>query len=83
MTTVINVPPSLDENSFEQVLQQLAPLGSDAKILLDARHTRWASPYGLSALLTLGQTRDLSRPALAVPEADDTASYWRDRKSVV
>jgi anti-sigma regulatory factor (Ser/Thr protein kinase) len=76
VTTVINVPPSLDENSFEQVLQQLAPLGSDAKILLDARHTRWASPYGLSALLTLGQTRDHSRPALAVPEADDTASYW-------
>jgi anti-sigma regulatory factor (Ser/Thr protein kinase) len=76
VTTVINVPPSLDEDSFEQVLQQVAPLGGDAKILLDARHTRWASPYGLSALLALGQTRDHSRPALAVPEADDTASYW-------
>src|SRR5262245_36622272 len=76
MTTVINVPQSLDENSFEQVLGQVAPLEADAKILLDARHTRWASPYGLSALLTLGQTRDHSRPALAVPEADDTASYW-------
>jgi hypothetical protein len=76
VTTVINVPPSLDENSFEQVLQQLAPLPEDAKLLLDARHTRWASPYGLSALLTLGQSRDHSRPALAVPEADETASYW-------
>lgn len=76
MTTVINVPASLDENSFEQVLEQVAPLPPDAKMLLDARHTRWASPYGLSALLTLAQTRDHSRPALAVPEADDTASYW-------
>ena len=76
MTTVINVPPSLDENSFEQVLQQLAPLPEDAKLLLDARHTRWASPYGLSALLALGQTRDHSRPAFAVPEADETVSYW-------
>lgn len=76
MTTVINVPASLDEDSFEQVLQQVAPLPPDAKMLLDARHTRWASPYGLSALLTLGQTRDHSRPALAVPEADETASYW-------
>lgn len=76
MTTVINVPPSLDENSFEQVLQQLASLPADAKLLLDARHTRWASPYGLSALLTLGQSRDHSRAALAVPEGDDTASYW-------
>jgi anti-sigma regulatory factor (Ser/Thr protein kinase) len=76
VTTVINVPPSLDENSFEQVLEQVASLPPDAKMLLDARHTRWASPYGLSALLTLGQTRDHSRPALAVPDAEDTASYW-------
>ena len=76
MTTVINVPHSLDENSFEQVLEQVAPLPADAKMLLDARHTTWASPYGLSALLTLGQTREHARPTLAVPEADDTASYW-------
>ena len=76
MTTVINVPQSLDENSFEQVLEQVAQVPQDAKMLLDARHTRWASPYGLSALLTLGQTRDQNRPTLAVPEADDTLSYW-------
>ena len=76
MTTVINVPQSLDENSFEQVLEQVAQVPQDAKMLLDARHTKWASPYGLSALLTLGQTRDQNRPTLAVPEADDTLSYW-------
>jgi anti-sigma regulatory factor (Ser/Thr protein kinase) len=76
VTTVINVPPSLDETTFEQVLAQVAAVPPDGKMLLDARHTRWASPYGLSALLTLGQTRDQQRPALAVPEADDTASYW-------
>ena len=76
MTTVINVPPSLDENSFEQVLAQVTALPPDAKMLLDARHTTWASPYGLSALLTLGQTREQSRPTLAVPESDDTVSYW-------
>jgi anti-sigma regulatory factor (Ser/Thr protein kinase) len=76
VTTVINVPHSLDEHSFEQVLEQVAALPSDAKMLLDARHTRWASPYGLSALLTLGQTREQNRPTLAIPEADDTASYW-------
>lgn len=76
MTTVINVPPSLDEFSFEQVLQQLAAVPPDAKMLLDARHTRWASPYGLTALLTLGQSRNGTRSALAVPEADDTLSYW-------
>ena len=75
MTTVINVPPSLDEASFEQVLDQLAPLQGDEKILVDARHTRWASPYGLTALLALAQTRG-DRPAFAVPEAEDTGSYW-------
>ncbi|MEO6877150.1 MAG: hypothetical protein ABI205_01630 [Gemmatimonadaceae bacterium] len=75
MTTVITVPPSLDDHSFEQVLDQLAALPPDAKILVDARHVRWSSPYGLIALLTLAQTRT-ERPALAVPELDDTASYW-------
>jgi anti-sigma regulatory factor (Ser/Thr protein kinase) len=75
VTTVINVPPSLDEASFEQVLDQLASLQGDEKILVDARHTRWASPYGLTALLALAQTRG-DRPAFAVPEAEDTGSYW-------
>ena len=75
MTTVINVPPSLDEASFEQVLEQLAPLPGDEKILVDARHTRWASPYGLTALLALAQARG-DRPGFTVPEADETGSYW-------
>jgi anti-sigma regulatory factor (Ser/Thr protein kinase) len=74
VTTVINVPPYLDDHSFEQVLEQLAPLPPDQKILVDARHTRWASPYGLTALLTLAQTRG-ERPALAVPDPE-VASYW-------
>ena len=75
MTTVVPVPPSLDENTFEQMLEQLAPLPPDAKILVDARHARWASPYGLTALLTLAQSRP-ERPAFAAPEAEETASYW-------
>jgi len=75
VTQVISVPPSLDENSFEQVLEQLAPIAPDAKILVDARHVRWASPYGLTALLTLAQTRE-ERPVLAVPDFDETLSYW-------
>ena len=77
MTTVIKVPQSLDEASFEQVLEQVAGIPEDAKMLLDARHTRWASPYGLGALLTLGQSRDRARPTLAAPDADDTTSYWQ------
>lgn len=75
MTTVIPVPPSLDDSTFEQILEPLSKLAPDAKILIDARHARWASPYGLTGLLTLAQTR-AERPSLAVPDADDTASYW-------
>lgn len=75
MTTVINVPPSLDDATFEQVLSQLAPLPPDSKVLVDARHVRWASPYGLAGLLTLAQTR-AERPAFAGPETEETASYW-------
>lgn len=75
MTTVIPVPPSLDDKSFEVILERLSPLPADAKVLIDARHARWASPYGLTALLTLADAR-AERPALAVPESDDTLSYW-------
>jgi len=75
VTTVITVPQSLDDVTFEQILAPLARLQPDDRVLLDARHARWASPYGLTGLLTLAQTR-LTRPALVVPEAEDTASYW-------
>ena len=75
MTTVIALPPSLDDQSFEQVFTQLAALPEDARVLLDARHARWASPYGLTALLTVAQTRR-ERPGFVLPEADDTVSYW-------
>jgi anti-sigma regulatory factor (Ser/Thr protein kinase) len=75
VTTVVQVPPSLDDRTFEQVLDKVAPLAPDAKVLIDARHTRWASPYGLTALLTLAQSRP-ERMGFAAPEADDTVSYW-------
>ena len=75
MTTVVNVPPSLDDHSFDDVLRQVTSVSPDTKVLLDARHVRWASPYGLTALLTFAQTR-AEKPALAVPDLDETASYW-------
>jgi anti-sigma regulatory factor (Ser/Thr protein kinase) len=75
VTSVITVPPSLDDHTFEQVVEQLASIPPDAKLLVDARHTRWASPYGLTALLALGQTRE-ARASFAAPDTEDTASYW-------
>ena len=75
MTTVINLPPSLDAKQFELVYAQLADVPADARVLLDARHTRWASPFGLTALLTIPQSRE-APSGLYVPDADDTTSYW-------
>ncbi len=76
MTTILTVPPSLDDGTFEALLQPLAALPNDAKVLLDARHTRWSSPYGLVALLTLAQSRTGDRPQFIPPEDSNTASYW-------
>ena len=75
MTTIINVPHSLEDKSFEQVLDQVAPLPLDEKIIVDTRHARWASPYGLTALLALAQSR-AERPVLYVPEAENVSHYW-------
>ena len=75
MTKVIDVPPSLDDKSFELVLEQLASVPQEDKVLIDARHTRWASPYGLTALLTLAQAR-AEKPTLYAPESEETVSYW-------
>lgn len=72
---VITVPSSLDDQTFEHVLEQLAAEPEDARILIDARNTTWASPYGLTALLTLAQTR-VEKPQLMPPERDETSSYW-------
>jgi len=75
VTQIISLPLSLDDASFEQVFQALSQIAPDDKVLLDARHTRWATPYGLTALLTVAQTRGTT-PAFVPPEADDTLSYW-------
>ena len=75
MTAVITLPSSLDEQSFESVIEQLAGVPADAKVLVDARHCRFATPYGLTALLCLAQSRE-EKPDLAPPEEADTSSYW-------
>jgi len=75
VTAVISVPPSLDEQTFEHVIEQLALVPEGEKILVDARHARWASPFGLTALLCVAQSR-VERMSFAVPDNADTASYW-------
>ncbi len=75
MSAVITVPESLDESAFESVIDQVAAQPADARLIVDARHTAFGTPYGITALLCLGQSRAV-RPTLMVPEKETTVGYW-------
>ncbi len=79
MTAVVEVPAFLDDRGFEQVATGFAAAGDESKVLLDARATEWASPFGLVSLLCAGQTllqRHGTRPLLTVPVDRDVTHYW-------
>jgi anti-sigma regulatory factor (Ser/Thr protein kinase) len=76
---VVPVPTSLDDRTLDQLAAGFGGWPPSDRVLLDSRATTWASPYGLTALLTAGQAlaeAGLPRPRLTVPESDDTRSYW-------
>ena len=77
MTAVISLPASLDEHTLEQVFTELAGIPVGGKVLVDARKVRWASPFGLTALLCLPQSRPDDAMSFALPELHDTLSYWQ------
>jgi anti-sigma regulatory factor (Ser/Thr protein kinase) len=79
MIQVIPVPASFDDRSLDQFAHAVGGWPPGEKLLFDARATTWASPYGLTALLTIGQAiaeLGLPAPRFAVPEHDDTRYYW-------
>jgi anti-sigma regulatory factor (Ser/Thr protein kinase) len=75
VTAVIAVPERLDDKTFESVIEQVAQQPADAKLLVDARHTTFGTPYAFTALLCLAQSR-ITKPEFAIPETQGTASYW-------
>jgi hypothetical protein len=76
MTVVLTVPPTLDEQAFDALVAESAG-GDDKRALFDARHVRWADPFGLIGLLGLGQalTQAGPRPLLQLPDAPEVVSY--------
>ena len=74
-TTVIAVPSSLDDLTFELVLDQLSAHPPDQKVTVDARHCTFVTPFGLTGLLALAQTR-AEKPVMLAPEGADCAAYW-------
>lgn len=79
MMHVVPVPTSLDDRSLDALAQGLDTWPPAERLLVDAHGTSWASPYGLTALLTLGQAmKELGRPKpqFNAPASDETRSYW-------
>jgi hypothetical protein len=76
MKQVLSVNPRLDDSAFEALVADAA-LAADGGSLVDARHVRWADPYGILGLLALG--RHLGTPErraqLQAPESADVVSY--------
>jgi hypothetical protein len=84
MTKVLAVPPTLDDAAFDALIGQAAEAG-DERVLIDARHVRWADPYGMVGLLALG--RHMARegepkPILQLP-LDPKVSGYLTRMGVV
>ncbi len=76
MTRVLAVPPTLDDAAFETLIAEAAGAG-DERLLFDARHVRFADPYGLVGLLALGEhvKRDGQQSILQLPSTPEVAAY--------
>jgi len=73
---VIAVPATLDDGSFETMVQELARRDEE-RVLVDARRLRWVDPYGMLGLLALGEVagRAGERPHFQPPESPEVSSY--------
>jgi hypothetical protein len=82
MRRVLSVAPTLDDRAFDALVEgAVAPAeaGEQGPTIIDARHVRWADPYGMLGLLSLGHQLGLDgeRPSLQLPESPDVLSYMR------
>jgi len=75
---VVSVPGNLDQESLDQLLDEVAALPDETRYLLDARHLRWVDPNGMVGLLAAGaelRDREGILPRLELPESSDVAGY--------
>jgi anti-sigma regulatory factor (Ser/Thr protein kinase) len=80
MRRVLSVAPNLDDRAFDSLVQAAAGESEETDgsgVLIDARHVRWADPYGMTGLLALGHhlSVDAPRPVLQLPDAPEVVSY--------
>lgn len=73
---IASLPSSLDERSFEGIVRDVMSREPGERVLFDASHVRWADPYGMVGLLTLGSAvRADELPLLRLPESAEVVSY--------
>ena len=75
MTTTIIVPSSLDDQTFDEVVAQLAACAADDPLVVDARNCTFATPFGIISLLALAESRT-ERPKFLCPDHADTRAFW-------
>jgi anti-sigma regulatory factor (Ser/Thr protein kinase) len=74
---LLTVPETLDDRGFETLAAGWVE-GKGEHLLLDARHVRWVSPYGILGLLAIGtawRNRVGERSILKTPETQNVMSY--------
>lgn len=83
MSRVIEVPTTLDEDAFEELVAAVGMETGErgSRILLDARQVSWVSPYGLIGLLAIGQAarQQTGLAPLIEPPADAEVRSYIDR----
>ena len=78
MTRVAVVPQILNDDGFEALLAEVSEGGGE-RVLFDARHLRFADPFGMVGLLALGEhlrERDGVQPILQLPQNPVVADYF-------
>jgi len=84
LSQVIEVPEDLNHRSYEELIGDLNRLlghvtsESPERVLFNAKHMRWISPYGMVGLLAAGRVaadRTGLRPSIEAPEKSDVRSY--------
>jgi anti-sigma regulatory factor (Ser/Thr protein kinase) len=77
----VEVPETMDHRGFEELLVSLDEAFEEGaeRILLNAKHVSWVSPYGLIGLLAVGRVildRTGNAPSIEAPESKAVHSYW-------
>jgi len=80
VSRVVSVPSVLDQDGFEEIVEETnrATEAGDGRVIYDTRRVRWVSPYGLVGLLAAGKVareRTGLAPSIERPESKDVRSY--------